>query len=341
VTLQEDPLSDLPLGPSCVGEARLTLPCHAFKLILKNVGKGVVRLGRLACAEPLIDIERKEPRSTDGWWRISEPTRSTCTNPVWTNLRLRPGENTKYATRLVGPHRQGEFDFIFKPGYYTLRARWTLFGCTEAPEGADCLSPLQNVNPLNRLETVDLQKPVTVVSNEITIQAPSLPNLDKPRLSLRVAVRPKRRENGSPTCEKCMADDQDKLDYLVFHAEIRNVGKRAMRLFDSTLGLPIRPEYRRGAGEWKPLPQIPLDIISSLVGFQVPISPNQAMSLDFTMATLRYDTTPLSSKPGKYQFRFTLRPSACAASGDATFCLRKPEDLQTITSNTVTARIRR
>jgi hypothetical protein len=58
--LREDPQSTLPLGPSCGGEAGLTLTCPAFVLTLENASQRTIYLNNHS--ENLIWIYEKEPR---------------------------------------------------------------------------------------------------------------------------------------------------------------------------------------------------------------------------------------------------------------------------------------
>ena len=141
LTVREDSASSLPLGPSCGGEAALTLTCRVFLVSLKNVGVHTVHLSRFACHEPVVSFDMKEPNTPSGWWTISQVSRPKCTPLVYENLRLRPGETTEYRTRLVSPNREPSAPV--SPRSYTVRARWLLWGCTENPEGTDCLAPLQ------------------------------------------------------------------------------------------------------------------------------------------------------------------------------------------------------
>src|SRR6267143_1279142 len=61
LTLREEPHSDLPLGPSCGGEASLTLLCRAFTLTLENASKRTIHISELRCFEPDIVFEKKAP----------------------------------------------------------------------------------------------------------------------------------------------------------------------------------------------------------------------------------------------------------------------------------------
>jgi hypothetical protein len=92
-----------------------------------------------------------------------------------TNLRhsrlgqysFKPREKTEYTTRLISPRRSIN---ALGAGLYKLHAHWALFGCTEAPEGTDCLTPLQVIRGAGFVADVALQEPVTVFSNEVTAE---------------------------------------------------------------------------------------------------------------------------------------------------------------------------
>jgi hypothetical protein len=164
LTLREDPQSTLPLGTNCGGEASLTLTCHAFTLILQNRGKHTVRISQIKCWEPAIRFDRKEPRSSTGWWFMSQPDQPARHTFDWINIRLKPGQRTEYSTRLTSDRR---FSEPFLPGTYTLRAQWTLHGCTEEKRGVDRLTPLEVVRGEAHIPDMDFQEPVSVLSNEL------------------------------------------------------------------------------------------------------------------------------------------------------------------------------
>lgn len=192
LTVREDTASPLPLGPSCGGEAGRTVACRAFLVSLKNVGAKTVHLSRIACQEPVVTFQIKEPNSSTGWWPISQVSRPQCSPWVYENLRLRPGEMTEYRTRLVSPNRPaGQFAPV-APRSYTVRASWLLWGCTENPEGTDCLAPLQvsKANSWGGPPTgdVEIQTPVEVVSKEIEVDSPVLPDAGPLKLGFEVSV---------------------------------------------------------------------------------------------------------------------------------------------------------
>ena len=105
LTLREEPHSNVPPGPSCKGEASLTLLCRAFTLSPENGSKHAIHISELRCFEPDVVFEIREPRSSSGWWPISQPGKPTCSTLNWINIRLKPGEKTEYTTRLISPRR--------------------------------------------------------------------------------------------------------------------------------------------------------------------------------------------------------------------------------------------
>jgi len=96
LTLREGPRSDIPLGPSCGGEASLTLLCRAFTLTLENASKHTVHISELRCFEPDVVFEIRQSNSSSGWWPISQQGKPTCKTLDWVNIRLKPGEKTEY-----------------------------------------------------------------------------------------------------------------------------------------------------------------------------------------------------------------------------------------------------
>jgi hypothetical protein len=141
LTLREEPHSEMP--PSCGGEASLTLPCHAFTLTLENASNHTVHISELRCSEPDVVFEILQPKFSSGWLPISQPGKPTCNTLDWVNTRLKPGEKIEYTTRLISARRYT--NQLISPrrlavGSYKLRTQWALWGCTEAPEGKDCLS---------------------------------------------------------------------------------------------------------------------------------------------------------------------------------------------------------
>jgi|GEM_PF-3535477 len=335
LTLSEAPERSIPLGPSCEDEASQTLACRAFTLDLENTGKHTVRISGLECFEPQITFSRKEPDSSSSWWPMSWPGQPTCKQSKWTNVRLIPGEHTQYRTRLISPRREIP-DSPLPAGTYTLHADWALFGCTEEPEGTDCLSPLQIVREPSSIAAVASYGPVIVLSNEISVESRPLPYLGTPKFSFRVEAAPGEVPPASARGAAGCTPESRTIDCTVFRYSIRNLGERAIRNGTfSCSDSDITPEFRRASREWKPVQTI-LWFCSANVFVQTPILPGESIKGTFTLPTLApsYDTSMLR-EAGKYDFRFTFTPKACFASPDGRFCLQRPEHQPSILSNEV------
>jgi hypothetical protein len=332
LTLREDRQSKLPLGPSCSREMLLTLSCSAFTLTLENRSAHTVRISELSCADPGILFMIKPPGYTGAWFTISRPGRPTCYPPEWVNIRLKPGEKTEYTTRIISPQRDIEGVSV---GAYALRAEWALAGCTESPEGTDCLAPLQATRPGNSISNLAFQEPVTLVSNEITAGSPGFPDLGDLNLAFEVTVVPGEKAK-SKTGQDCSGDLGRGIDCTVFHYAVRNLANRAVRIMASTCpGFIPNPEYRFGGSDWKSLPNSPNLVwtCDSTMTFETPILPGGASEGNFTLR--RYDTSLLQAS-GEYRVRFTFVPGACIASPDGRFCVTRPENQPTVTSTELT-----
>jgi len=344
LTVREDSASSLPLGPACGGEAALTLVCQAFVITLKNVGVHTVHLSRIACQEPVVTFEMKEPNSSSGWWPISQISRPRCTPWGYEDLRLRPGETTEYRTRLVSQHRPAAFAPV-APRSYTVRAGWLLWGCTENPEGTDCLAPLQVLKPTSLgippTGDVEIQTPVAVVSKEIEVNSPVLPDLGSLKLGFEISVTPEPQaaDTRKLVGASCATDPGTSMECTVFLYAIRNLGDRPVRNGRySCSDFSIIPEYRTNDGEWKQL-QSRLMACTANIYVETPILPGQAVEGNFTLGALapRFDTSQLYSA-GKYEIRFRFHSSACFAAPDGSFCIQSPKEQTTVISNVVTVR---
>jgi len=338
LTLAEDRHSKLPLGLSCTGEAAETLTCRAFTVTLENLSQKTVRISWPGCNEPLVRIDRKMPSPGSGWFPVSSIKQENCRPMGWASTRLMPGEKHTYATRLISPRRYTE---TFEPGSYTLRAEWVLFGCTEEPEGTDCLGPLQVVHPPSAASSFDFQEPVAVISNEVTLDAPVLPDFGHLKFAFEVSVR-----QGPPPASSakksvdCTGDASGSIDCIVFHYAIHNLGDRPVRQGGySCSGFGITAEYRPAHGEWQPvLPNA--WVCTANIYLETPILPGGTAEGDFVLSTLApgYDTSVLRAA-GEYSFRFYFWPNACLASPDGTFCLRRPEKQEVVRSPELSLRL--
>jgi hypothetical protein len=329
LTLQEAKQADLPLGPSCGGEASLTLMCRPFILRLENVGAHTVRISGLRCQEPWIRFEKKWPAGFSSEWSpISQPEQPRCETLEWTQTRLRPGEHIEYSTRLASPHRGVD---SVEPGTYTIRANWLLFGCTEIPEGTDCLSPLQDSRTVEH-------DPLIVYSNELTVESPKLGDLGNLSLAFEVRLAPNESSKTGPGAQACIGDVTS-IDCTAFYFSIRNQGDRPVRngTFSCTGG--ISPEYRFEASEWKPVP-ISSTGCNENVFIETAILPGATIEGTFRLPTLApgYDTSELR-KPGLYNLRFRFWSHACLASPDGRLDLICPEKQPPTISNELTVRV--
>lgn len=343
LSIREDPGSPLPLGTACAGEAAVTLACRAFVVTLRNLGTRTVHLSRIACQDPVVNFEMKEPNSSSGWLPISHVDRPRCTPWSYVNLRLRPGESTEYSTRLVSQNRPAEWYAPVNPRSYTVRARWLLWGCVEEPEGNDCLAPLQVLKPNSwggpTTGDVEIQTPVEVISKEIVVNSPALPDLGDLQLRFEVSVASKaqaseiRKHLGPP----CATDPGSSIECTVFHYAIRNLGDRPIRNGRFTCSdYSILPEYRADAGDWKQL-ESRLMACTANVYIETPILLGKSAEGNFTISVLapRFDTSPLYPS-GNYELHFRFFSQACFASNDGSFCIQSPSEQVEAFSNVIT-----
>lgn len=347
LTLREDPQKQLPLGPSCGGEASLTLLCRTFTVTLENESSHTIHISGLRCFEPSITFETNRPitfvmkelKPTGDWWPISQPGTPTCKTLDWTNTRLQPGERMEYSTRLISRRRSVGIIGIVGAGQYPIRAQWTLIGCTELREGADCLRPLQIVREGSSVADVDIQEPVTIYSNSILAESPKLPDLGHVKFAFEITVSANQSLKVQESPPSACAAGSDTVDCASFHYVIRNLSGRAVRHVSASCSdQSIRPEYSSDGTEWKPIPYR-LWTCTSNATVERGILPNGTLEGTFTLGTLLpgYDTSSLQA-PGDYQIRFTFYPAACIASPDASFCLTPLERQPTVTSKAVTLR---
>jgi len=331
--LREDPHSKLPIGPSCTGVAARTLTCRAFVLTLENSTTWTI-YPKNRCGVSDIWINKKEPRAIpDGWWPVSRTTNLWCDPavPMPGSSRLPPGARLEYSVRLIAPGRAAESLY---PGSYTLRAGWNFEGCEPEP----CrTSPVAFSHPGDPPDTV----PAGAVSNEIQVISPQLPHPGKLKFSFDVAVRPGLPDSPSDK-DRCASEAAGSIDCVVFHYKIWNRGHSAARNTTSTCSNSgITPEFRTASNkQWKLVSARGWNCLAN-VAIEHEILPGKALEGEFLLAHLLpgYDISPLRA-PGRYQLRFTFRPSACIASADARFCLMRPDAQPTARSKELTLFVR-
>ena len=335
LTLKREPSDSQPAIASCAGIAGETIPCMVFSVTLENESNRVIRIGRRACLEPRVSFERRLPSSSSGWWPASQTDLTVCKASDWKNLRLEPGAATQYTTRLIGPRRIGAEDaaggyFAFIPGSYTFRASWMFFGCTDSSPSSDCLTPLETgKNPSAIGVPLDSQQPIIVLSNEIVVTAPHIPDIAPNKFSLSVAVRSGDRPKDLPSSDNCDGV-RTRIECTVFHAVLANLGTQAVWWITSSCSNSgISPEYRTQTGSWERLSSEDWNCSSNIM-IPTPILPGKATERDFTLLTLRppYNVAPLSSA-GEHHLRFVVYPTVCPAAPDGSFCIKNPTTEET------------
>ena len=315
-------------APAVQAKQNRLLLCHAFTVVVENESKATVRLSSY-CKEPVLVIWIKQPRSSGGWFPVSQ-RRDCHGDEHWTNTRLQPHEKTLIETRLISPSRNGG---PLLPGYYALRASLTLWGCIEPPDHTDCLSPLQVVTPPSSDAMIDAQEPVEVISNEISAESPPLTNLGKMKFRFQVQISAVAPEN-LPSKKGCTSEKSANPDCTVFHYSIGNLGRSAVRYgYGTCEGLVIAPEYRQSRGKWTRLHPRG-GACAGNESLQTAVLSGKASQGEFTIGTLGfgYDTTPLKMV-GIYQLRFRWWPRPCFASPDGRFCLTEIEHANPVASS--------
>jgi hypothetical protein len=316
LTLQEDPHSNLPLGPSCGGVAEQTLHCRAFLLTLKNVGSDTVHIEDGHRYGVSMDRSRLGMSVTGGGTGFGGD-----------DVRLKPGESIQRSVRGTGPGDpvSGEIE----PGRYAIHAEWTLFGCKENPTGKECRHHLDDGRPF-----YPAQGPATVLSAEISVNEPQLHDLGDVKLELEVTAHLGKLFNAPSGC----TSETNTIDCLVFHRKMVNLGEHTIRYMTggcTSFRADDLVEFRTPKGIWRPMPPRANGIVACTASFSgaVPIFPG-ANESEFTLGSIGLDTKQLQ-EPGQYHFRLIFRQEACIASSDGSFCLMQVEDPVKVVSNEV------
>ena len=340
LTLREERRSKIARGPECAGEASLAFVCHVFSLTLKNNSKFTVLIIE-DCYGPRIRFESKKSSPSVYWQSIGyEKDTASCDGRGMVDVRLKPGQKTESATRLVSESRGIYDDSYTGPGSYTLRASWTLWGCTEGADKRECLGTMQIVGPYN-LPDVNAQEPVTIMSNELTVKSPPLPDLGSPKFGFQVSLADEETNAQTNAPTVCAGVPNTRAaDCAVFEYRILNIGPRAVINWTASCSdTSITPEYRLNGGDWKRVPEVPFACAGN-IAIGTPMLPGWPVNGTFRIGTLapRYDTTALRGI-GHYDFRFTFWPDACVASSDGSFCLQLPEKRTAVVSNIVSLQV--
>jgi len=341
VTVQEDPRTAIRWGPPCGRDEEEIVRCHMFTISVENKSAATVRLDN-NCREHMFAIWTKAPTASGEWLRVGgfgfpchKGSRPKDGRP--TGIRLSPGGNFSFVSGLMALGSGAQAP-------YTVRASVTLRGCIEPADHADCLSTLQAMPPTpGSAPGVHFQQPVTVVSNEIIVESPNVPDLGEMEFRFQVGMDTAAASDIG-TRSGCTPQNAGRLDCITFRYTIRNLGARAVRnvVWNCNVGTDpeIAPEYRVANGEWKPFPSrfgCGLSTFSSTAG----IPAGGTAEGKFTLATLHdgYSAKSLEA-PGKYQLRFKFSPHACFASPDGSSCATVLQHPPPILSPEVTVDVR-
>jgi hypothetical protein len=220
-----------------------------------------------------------------------------------------------------------------------------LRGCIEPPDHTDCLSPLQATPSTPGLGPgIQFQEPVTLVSNELIVESPTVLDLGEMKFGFQVDI-----DAAAPvdpgSRRGCTPQNAARLGCTTFHYTIRNLGDRPVRNVATncnggSITADIAAEYRVPGSEWKSFP-IENGVCISASSDLTAIPAGRAAEGEFTLGTLGYglSTKPLEA-PGKYQLRFEFSPHACFASPDGRSCATVLQHPPSILSPELTVDVR-
>jgi hypothetical protein len=342
VTLQESPQTAIRWGPPCGRNGEEIVRCHTFTISVENGSKATVRLDN-SCSEHMFSIWIKAPTASGEWLRrdsfgfpCHKGSRLKDSQPP--GIRLSPGESFSLNSGVmaIGSAEHAP---------YTVRASMALRDCVEFPDHADCLSTLQAMptTPASVPE-VQFSEPVTVVSNEIIVESPNLPDLGEMKFGLQVEI-----DTAAPidigTRGGCTPRNAAHLACTTFRYTIRNLGDRpVLNVVTNCNGGSTTPdiaaEYRVPSGEWKGFPIRNGVCISTFSGLTA-IPVGGAAEAEFTLATLGpgLSARPLEA-PGKYQLRFEFSPHACFATPEGRSCATVLLHPPSVVSHELTVEVR-
>jgi len=98
-----------------------------------------------------------------------------------------------------------------------------VLGCTDAPEGGDCLTPLQDVHEFGRAARVGAQEPVIIESKELSVESPELGDLGTFKFGFDVKL------NTAAERDPACSAEGTGVEPALFHYAIRNLGDRPVR----------------------------------------------------------------------------------------------------------------
>jgi hypothetical protein len=191
------------------------------------------------------------------------------------------------------------------------------------------------------METNGENNSAQLLSNETHVKSPALhdPGVLKFGFEVSALPTPQGWNKLNPMPAKCAGLSGTSIECTVFHYAIRNLGDRPVRNGRWTCDDDsITPEYRVNEGTWKSLRPSLHDCIAN--GFiETPILPGEAAEGTFTIPQMeqRFNTAPLYHA-GEYHFRFHFLANACFASPNGAFCLERPREQPSVTSNEVTVK---
>src|SRR5262249_11099230 len=131
---------------------------------------------------------------------------------------------------------------------------------------------------------IDFQEPVQVVSDEIVVESPPLPDLGTMSFGFEVTMGLTESDPSieDPDCK----EDTNSIGCTIFHYKIRNLGARAVRYTTASCSFSgIFPEYRIGSSGWEPLPERSW-ICTRNVAIEHPILPGETAVGVFVLKTL-------------------------------------------------------
>ena len=181
--------------------------------------------------------------------------------------------------------------------------------------------------PDRRHQAAGLVAGVEVVSKEIEVDSPALPDAGPLKLGFEssIATEPQAAEVRERSGASCVTDPGTSVECTVFHYAIRNLGNRPVRNGRfSCSDYSIIPEYRTDDGEWKQL-QSQLKACTANVYVETPIEPGEAAEGNFILNALApfFDTSPLYAA-GRYEIHFSFHSSACFAFPMAASAFNRP-----------------